>query len=88
MVIESPSESDTSVNACLASIPFLSAVVLLNRPDSPIACVLVPSAVKVFDNTNLVVVAAVPFVHVLVVAVPLSNPTDVDVSFPNSTNVS
>ena len=88
MVIESPSESETSVNVCLASIPFASTVVLLNRPDSPIACALGLSLVKVFDITNLVVVAPVPFVHVLVVAIPLSNPRDVDVSFPNSTNAS
>ena len=85
MVIESPFESATPVNVCRASIPFASLVVLLNSPDSAIVCALGLSFVNVFDSTIFVVVAPVPFVHVLVVASALVNPLEDDVSLINST---
>ena len=84
MVMESPFDSATPVNVCLASIPFASFVVLLNNPDSAMVCALGLSLVNVFERTILVVVEPVPFVHVLVVAVPLSSPSEDDVSFTNS----
>ena len=40
---------------------------------------------NVFDNTILVAVEPDPFVHVLVVAIPLSSPLELEVSFSNST---
>ena len=64
----------------------------MNSPDSAIAALFVLKFVKVFDNSILVVVLPVPFVHVLVVATPLSRPGMPDalfvpdvVSFPNIT---
>jgi len=47
MVIESPVFMVTGANVVLASIPFLLAVVELNRPDSVTAPILPPAAVKV-----------------------------------------
>jgi hypothetical protein len=60
MVIESPVFMVTGSNVVLASIPFLLAVVELNRPDSVTAPILPPAAVKVFFNT----ICEVAFVHV------------------------
>ena len=83
-VIESPVASDTSVNVCLASIPeqltskiLAHTVVLLNRPDSPMRCVVppVPVFVKVLANTIFVAVSPVPLCQVMLVATPLSKPS-------------
>ena len=87
-VIESPVASDTSVNVCLASIPGESIVVLLNRPDSPMACVTGLVLVKVFANTIFVAEAAVPLLHVMSLEIDLVNQAVVDISFPSFTNAS
>ena len=87
-VMESPFVSATSLNVCLASIPEAATVVLLNRPDSPILCVLPLVIVKVFANSILVVAVLVPFVHVVLVASALIRPVVVLVSFPSQTCIS
>ena len=80
MVIESPAESATPVNVCLASIPLVSTVVSLNSPDSAMVWSEAPVArVNCFESTILVVVAPVPFVHVLDSVFALSNPAVVEV---------
>ena len=71
-MIESPFASVTAENSLCASIPLAPTVVLLNRPDSAMACGLGLSFVKVFDNTICVAPEPVPFDQVLVVAVPLN----------------
>ena len=76
----------TAENVFLASIPFLLAVVELNRPDSVTAPILPPAAVKVLDNTSCGI-PPVKFPHVFVVATPLCPPLAV-LSVPSTTSVS